>query len=224
MAGKIILFIVEGASDETALGSYLTEKFKEKKFTLTIRIMGGDITTAWVEEYTKNTFEVTPRNINVKLTELITKYLKSSEASLLGIKPKDIGKVYYVTDTDNCFNLTASEKINKAKCMETMFTFREIKINKQKIVPLEVIFFGENLEHITQGRLENFSDKEKEEFAEEFAFRSLTEPNFFENIFRSKDIKQWNDYTESYKAIKTYSGRSCNMNNLLDEIENEIIL
>ena len=51
MKGKVILFIVEGPSDHSALIPYIQEKLKSLKIKVTVKEMHGDILT----EYIKNT-------------------------------------------------------------------------------------------------------------------------------------------------------------------------
>ncbi len=219
MNGGIILFIMEGTSDKDTLIPYITQQILKYKIMTTVKIIGGDVTTKWINEYTKDIFECTPANIRKKIEEIIGLYLKSGEAKRDYILSKLIKKIYYVTDTDDCFFLRTPEKINKKNCMIKMFNFSTIKISKVKMVPIEVIFFAKDLEAVTVKNVSSLTAKEKEEIATRFSTKSLLEDGYFESVFRSKTIKTWDTYRSSYNGIKTTQDTACNMNNLLDEIE-----
>lgn len=82
----------------------------------------------------------------------------------------------------------------------------------------ETIFFSKDLEHVLTGIERKYSDEEKKRIAIEFGSKSLEEENFFIKTFEDTSIKTWDSYRESYDGIKKFAGKSCNMNNLLDEI------
>lgn len=61
MKRGIILFIVEGPSDQDALAPYITKRLDKLKRGLSIEVMHGDILTGYIEN-TKN-FKVNAQNI-----------------------------------------------------------------------------------------------------------------------------------------------------------------
>ena len=235
---KIVLFIVEGPSDETALAPYLTKFIEKNKKKLSIQITHGDKTGELL--YNSDEFTVTPTNITQYLENLVIKYLKTKEIKDLGIKAKNIEKVYYITDTDNCFFEKSSPRVNKRKCLSKIFNFKTLEIyqteevrkqEKKKIesernvkrADFKTIFFAKDLEAVTINNTKILTDKEKERIAIDFAKKSLQNETFFENIFRDKDLKIWENYVASYEGIKSYKKRASNMNNLLDEIKNWVL-
>lgn len=217
MKGNIILFIVEGPTDKDALIPYIEQELLSLKLKTTVQIMHGDILTEY--ETGKRQYKVRPDNVRQELIDSITAYFSTPSKKSEQIKLKDITKIYYITDTDYCFTQDFTHSINKKKCLQTMFYFDVIELTKKVSIPFKMIFFAKHLEHILINEAEEHSDKEKEKIAIEFGERSLLEEEFFVNTFKNENIKSWETYKKSYTGIKTYVGRACNMNNLLDEIE-----
>ena len=62
MKGSVILFIVEGPSDHSALIPYIQERLQKLKLKVTVKEMHGDILT----KYIKNTKEYKINSSNVK--------------------------------------------------------------------------------------------------------------------------------------------------------------
>ena len=216
MKGKVILFIVEGPSDHSALIPYIQEKLKSLKIKVTVKEMHGDILT----EYIKNTrqYKINPSNVKGELKKSISTYFNFASVKAEGIKLSDIIKVYYVTDIDYCFFEKQSHHKNKSKCLEKIFNFNTISLNGKDEIPFETIFFSKNLEHVTYGEEKGFTDIEKEKMAIEFSEKALFDDEFFIKVFKNDStLKIWETYRESYEGIKNYKGRACNMNNFLDE-------
>lgn len=218
MRGGHILFIVEGKSDKDALIPYITDQVMENKIQTTVKVVGGDITSRWIKNC-RNIFECNPDNIKEKIEELITEYLKSKYAKNDFVTSKTVNKVYYITDTDNCFFEETSNRINKRECLKEMFNFPSIKISKTKDVPIEILFLAKDLETVTINNTDVLTADEKTALAVEFTLRAQNEAGYFNNVFRREELKTWGTYAESYDGIPTYSGTASNINNLLDEIE-----
>ncbi len=180
---KVFLLLVEGPSDEAALGSIMKEYFKMADIQFVI--VHGDITTAdyvSVENILKRIYQI----IQDEMIELKKKYRYTL---------KDVKRIIHIVDTDGTFvpealvleteeNLEGKIKYSEA-CIETnnksnivkrnakkrdiLFKLtRETKINQ---IPYRVYFNSCNLEHVLHGQLKNFTDEEKEELADEFAER-----------------------------------------------------
>ena len=90
---KIVFVIVEGASDETALGVALTQIFD--KDSVHVHIMHGDITTR---------AGVSSQNIVAKIGNEVRAYAVSNH-----YKAKDFKQIIHIVDTDAAYLL--SEKI-----------------------------------------------------------------------------------------------------------------
>jgi hypothetical protein fuD12_04096 len=220
MKGSVILFIVEGPSDHSALIPYIQERLQKLKLKVTVKEMHGDILT----EYIKNTkeYKINSSNVKGELKKSISSYFNLASVKAEKIKLSDIIKVYYVTDIDYCFSEKQSHHKNKSECLSKIFNFNTINLIKKNEIPFETIFFSKNLEHVTYGEEKEFSNLEKEKMAIEFSERALADDTFFTKVFKSyNNLKIWESYRESYEGIKNFRGRASNMNNFLDEYEIE---
>lgn len=220
MKGSVILFIVEGPSDHSALIPYIQERLQKLKLKVTVKEMHGDILT----EYIKNTkeYKINSSNVKGELKKSISSYFNLASVKAEKIKLSDIIKVYYVTDIDYCFSEKQSHHKNKSECLSKIFNFNTINLIKKNEIPFETIFFSKNLEHVTYGEEKEFSNLEKEKMAIEFSERALADDIFFTKVFKSdNNLKIWESYRESYEGIKNFRGRASNMNNFLDEYEIE---
>ena len=220
MKGSVILFIVEGPSDHSALIPYIQERLQKLKLKVTVKEMHGDILT----EYIKNTkqYKINSSNVKGELKKSISSYFNLASVKAERIKLSDIIKVYYVTDIDYCFSEKQSHHKNKSECLSKIFNFNTIDLIKRNEIPFETIFFSKNLEHVTYGEEKEFSNLEKEKMAIEFSERALADDSFFTKVFKSdNNLKIWESYRESYEGIKTFRGRASNMNNFLDEYKIE---
>ena len=102
-----------------------------------------------------------------------------------------------------------------------MFKLKKIGKSKgSREQPFEVIFFGNNLEHVLYGIENKLSDKEKTKLSTEFAIDVSNGKKDFKSSFSQGEIKTWNIYEESYKEIQNYEGRATNIIALIEEIEN----
>lgn len=221
MPRTVMLFMFEGESDNSAIAPYITDLVNECNLTLTVEIMKGDKTSGWIEiggEVVRGEFEWTTSNIRLELIKRIRKHI-SSRSSIIDLKPTDIYKVYYVTDTDDCFqHPEIPERHNKSKCMRAIFNMGTLVLAPNVEVPIELIFFAKELEHITIDNEEELTLQEKNDKAIEFAGEVLGNEGFFEYTFTKAGLKTWINFQESYVGIIRYVGKACNMNNLLDEI------
>jgi len=196
---------------------FITEELRKQRIRTTVKIVHGDILTAWIDN--TRIFEVTLKNVRGKIQKLITNFLKQPTTKADGIKLKDINKIYYITDTDNCFLDNKIHSQNKSACLKKIFNFNEVEMKLNKKIDFDVIFFAKNLENVTDSNPEVLTDKQKEEIAIKFSERSLKENNYFIKTFKDPGLKIWDSYRESYDGIKSYDGKACNINNLIDEIE-----
>ena len=181
MKGSVILFIVEGPSDHSALIPYIQERLQKLKLKVTVKEMHGDILT----EYIKNTkqYKINSSNVKGELKKSISSYFNLASVKAERIKLSDIIKVYYVTDIDYCFSEKQSHHKNKSECLSKIFNFTAIDLIKKNEIPFETIFFSKNLEHVTYGEEKEFSNLEKEKMAIEFSERALADDTFFTKVF-----------------------------------------
>ena len=217
MKASVILIIVEGISDEETLVPWINKTINKLKKRVTPIVIHGDMLTKY-KEYSEE-FEITSSNIIKELQKIINDFLKKPSNF---IKWTDIMKVYYITDTDNCFRIEKEHLTNKKECLNKLFKLKKIvKSRSSREQPFEVVFFGNNLEHVLYGIEKGLSDKEKEELSKEFAKVVLNGGKNFKNSFLQTGIKTWNTYEESYKEIQNYDGRATNIIALIEEIEKD---
>lgn len=170
---KVIAVIVEGPSDENAIGGIFKEYFSSEE--VQFAVVHGDITSNDL---------TTVDNVITKIDKLIdgirTKY---------GYRWDDFVKVIHIVDTDGAFtknnvkesevegiqyfedhiagaNVEAIERRNKHKAE---ILFKLYSTGKVHGIGYRIYFNSCNLEHVLYGTLQNFSDEEKEEMSDDFA-------------------------------------------------------
>ena len=171
---KIVFVIVEGASDETALGIALNQVFDKE--LVHVHIMHGDITTRT---------GVTSQNIVAKVGNEVKAYATSNH-----YKASDFRQIIHIVDTDATY-LTEEKILEDQKCEELSYqddgihtndVRKVLSRNKQKSenlsrlrscgniwgVPYRVYYMSCNLDHVLYNK-RNSSDEEKEQDAYAFA-------------------------------------------------------
>lgn len=218
MKKRVVLFVVEGPSDQDALIPFIEKEIQINRMKTTVKNMHGDILTKYIDGTRK--YEVTSSNVRKELTDKIEEYLDSPLIKSEQIKRKDLRKIYYVTDTDYCFFQEFEHSKNKRECLKKIFYFEKLNLKNGVEVEIETIFFSKHLEHVLKNIEENLSNEEKSKIAIEFSKRSLEDRDFYIDTFKNQeDLKIWSSFSEAYIGIQDYDKRACNMNNLLDEIE-----
>ena len=204
---KIVLVIVEGPSDDVALGITLNQIFD--KDAVYIHIMHGDITTKR---------GVRPDNILAKIGNVIRGYAKSQH-----YKSSDFKQIIHITDTDGAFipnekiiNDFSSEKIiyesdgihttNRQSIIERnnqkSANLRKLKsINQIWNIPYRVYYMSCNLDHVLYNK-RNSSDEEKENDAYAFARKYKDDIKGFISYMSDSDFSANTNYEESWKYIE----------------------
>ena len=205
---KVIFIIVEGPSDETALGVIFNKVFEPD--TTYVHVIHGDITT-------RN--NVSPNNIVAKIGNEVRKYAKEQFLS-----SEDFSQIIHIVDTDgayipdNCIveNIDFSGTIYSEDCITAKNKNNIINRNFQKSQNLNklsitnyiwgihyrVYYMSCNLEHALYGFL-NLSDEEKESFAYEFALRYRDNISEFRNFISTSEFSVMLPYQESWNFIKS---------------------
>lgn len=109
---KVVFVIVEGASDETALGIALNQVFE--KDSVYVHIMHGDITT-------RN--GVTSQNIVAKVGNEIRSYARSNHYT-----SKDFKQIIHIVDTDAVY-LSEEMILEDSQCEELSYMDEGIHTN-----------------------------------------------------------------------------------------------
>lgn len=203
---KVVAVIVEGPSDENAIGGILKEFFSSEE--VQFAVVHGDITS---DAYT------TVDNALIKVEEQI-----DSIRSKYGYKWEDFLRVIHIADTDGVFtkgcvveaeterilyyedhmevaNVEAAEKRNEHKA-EIMFKL--YSSGKVHQIPYRMYFNSCNLEHVLYGELKDFSDLEKEELSDDFAERYEGKTDEFIAFISDAELAVPGTFKETWKYIE----------------------
>lgn len=225
---KVVLFLVEGITDEISLALVLS-KIIEKDKLVRFKVINGDITS----EYGTNSI-----NILNKITKVIKEFIDKDI-----YRKKDIQKVIHIIDTDGAYidNQSIIQKdIDFIEYdMQNIFTKNIesiIKRNEQKRqvinkligacyvyrdLPYEIYFFSSNLEHVLHNDQNVIKDK-KDAYAYEFADKFKEEPSKFIEFINNKEFAVAGDYDDTWNFIKKDSNslkRYTNFHLYINEIQ-----
>lgn len=214
---KVILFIVEGASEYICLGSILNYLLSGSD--IRFEIINGDITS-------RNGNNAS--NIVEKLGEVINHFRKQYK-----FMPKDFLEVIQLVDTDGVFipddkivysssNITLYmdniitnivEDIKYRNKQKSDILKRLITLNKVcKTIPYTIYFFSCNLDHVLHGNA-NLTKEEKINFAHNFEKYYMKKPeDFIELLYDSKCFKDEN-YLDTWDFIKLVTNSLKKFNN-----------
>lgn len=171
---KVVAFIVEGTSDEAALGSVMKEYFFKDEVQFVV--VHGDIT---LKDYVS--VESILTKINEQIESIKRKYRYHTDDFIKIIHIADTDGVYipktdvreakvdgiqYYEDHIDTKRRDAVIKRNERKG-DILFKLR--KTNKIKGIPYRIYFNSCNLEHVLYGELKDYSDEEKQILSDDFA-------------------------------------------------------
>lgn len=203
---KVVIVIVEGPSDESAIGSILKEYFSSD--TTYFVVTYGDITS-------RNDVETS--NVISKIKATIDK-----DKDKYGYRWDDLVRIIHIADTDGTFtngcivkadvkeiqyfedhmetaNVVAAERRNKGKAAVMYKLYTTGKIND---IDYCLYFNSCNLEHVLYNVLKDFSDEEKAEMSDNFAEEYEGHMEDFIEFISSPDIAVQGDYKETWKFIE----------------------
>lgn len=218
---KILFVIVEGPSDEQALGIMLSRIFNNSE--VYVHILHCDITT-------QN--GVTTTNIISKIGGIVTEYAKRNHFS-----QKHFKEIIHITDTDGAF-ISDEYVIESAKCVDPFYSTTNIKTkdptgirdrNQRKSanlrrlcnsnfvwknIPYKVFYMSCNLDHVLFDKL-NTTNKEKENDSFCFAKKYKNAiPEFIDYIknstfsVNSEYKKSWEFVSEGLHSLERYTNFS----------------
>lgn len=204
---KVVLVIVEGPSDDTALGIMLNQIFD--KDSVHVHIMHGDITTRK---------GVRSDNIVSKIGDEVRAYAKSQHYS-----SKNFKQIIHIVDMDGAYipdekiilNSECDEVVYEADGIHTQDHQGIVERNKQKAdnlyrlrgtgeiwkVPYKVYYMSCNLDHVLYNK-RNSTDEEKETDAYTFARKYKSDINGFVSLICDSDFSVNGDYKESWLYIE----------------------
>ena len=203
---KIVFVIVEGPSDEEALGVLLNRIYDSR--TVYVQVMYCDITT----ESDVNASNVVSKNGNV-----VRKYAGRT------FKAGDFGRIIHITDTDGAF-IPNDAVVEDVAAVKPIYSATEIRTQRKSGienrnlrkreclsrlssvsriwgVPYQIYYMSCNLDHALYGKL-NSTDDEKEADAFAFAKRYRDDiPGFMKYIGES-EFSVAGSYPQSWQYIR----------------------
>lgn len=205
---KIMLFIVEGPTEETSLSTVLSRIFSSD--TVRFQVVHGDILT---KDF------VTPDKIVAAVNEQVKQVRENI------YKPSDFCKIIHLADMDGVFipdDVVLQEQVEGR--VYSIYTETNILSNNRqgildrnerkrknmirlssckKIngISYSLYYFSCNLEHVLHGR-NNLNDEEKIILANSFDLKYADEPDAFIHFMRDESFAVPGEYSETWKFIK----------------------
>lgn len=203
---KVIAVIVEGPSDEAALGSILKEYFSSAEIQFVV--VHGDITT---KDYTLTD------NILSKINNLI-----ESVKQKYGYKREDFLKIIHIVDMDGAFcdDAIVEKDVEGVRYyldrIETKYPDYLIRKHTQKAeilsklyssgkingVSYRIYFNSCNLEHVLFNELKDFTDDEKLEKSDDFAEQYEGKSDEFIQFISDESVAVEGSYKETWEYIE----------------------
>ena len=204
---KVIAFIVEGASDEAALGTIMKEYFSDNEVQFIV--IRGDITT---RDYVS--MDSILMKINEQIEEVKKRYRYQTEHFI---------KIIHLTDTDGVFIADKfvqyaeiegiqyyTDHMETAKVKETMernerkadILFKLRRTGKIQGIPYRIYFNSCNLEHVLYNELKDFTDEEKWNMSDDFAEKYEGKAEEFVAFISAPDIAVPGTYQETWNYLE----------------------
>lgn len=171
---KVVVFIVEGSSDEAALGTIMKEYFSSNEVQFVV--VHGDIT---LKDYVSKDSILTKINEQIEGVKSRYRYNQDDFLKIIHIadmdgvyipetdvKESDVESVQYYEDHIDTSNVSAIVERNKRKG-DILFKLR--KTRKVNDIPYRIFFNSCNLEHVLYNELKDFTDEEKQILSDDFA-------------------------------------------------------
>ncbi|MBQ8799112.1 MAG: hypothetical protein IJZ55_06070 [Lachnospiraceae bacterium] len=171
---KVIAFIVEGASDEAALGTIMKEYFLDNEVQFVV--IRGDITT---KDYVSK--DAILKKINEQIEEVKKRYRYQTEHFIKIIHLTDADGVYVGEDCVKYAEVEGiqyyTDHMETAKVKETVernvrkadILFKLRRTGTVQGIPYKIYYNSCNLEHVLYNELKDFTDEEKRDMSDDFA-------------------------------------------------------
>jgi hypothetical protein len=205
---KILLVIVEGPSDETALGYALSQVYDREQ--VYIQVVHGDITTK---------DRVSSSNIVTMVGNEVKKFLDNNP-----FKASDFKGIIHIVDMDGAFapdeviiddpeckkcsysdteiRTDSVDRIKKRNAQKREALFRLIGTGKVRAIPYRVYYMSCNMDHVLYDK-RNSTDEEKEIDAYDFAARYKGDVEGFLHFMCESEFSVNEEYKDSWKYIET---------------------
>lgn len=210
---KVVLFLVEGVTDETAFGLLLSRIIEEQQI-VKFKIIGGDITSRsgttaknCVNRVVDQVKEFLAQDIYQKSDLLEVIHLIDLDGAF--VSPDHIvcdpdklphgTHIYYTSDsilTDHVEQICERNR-QKTEVLNKLITLHELYGK----IPYQIYFFSCNLEHVFYD-CQNAPDPSKYQMAKQLVDRYIKDPMEFIQFMNSEEIKICQEYEESWEYMK----------------------
>lgn len=213
MNKQVVLFVVEGTSDQVSFDNILNRLLNNDK--IKFLVIHGDITTVSAKY-----------NVKKKISKRVLDFIQEPKNSF--IKISDIKKIVHLVDLDGVFineslvvkndnnvkeyreneyavpNVTEILERNKNKSEVIKELIKTCYINVDgRALPYEIYYFSCNLEHVLHDNPNVYTDSEKEDLSNRFAETYLGYETEFIKFINDNRFAFDGNYKESWKdAIK----------------------
>ena len=205
---KIVLFIVEGITDEMSLSLILSKLIDDS--SVQFHVINQDITAD---------FNSNSQNIIRKIDGEVKKFLAQNN----GLKKTDIKEIIHLVDTDGVF-IKEDFVLEDLQKLKTFYTPTSIVTNKRDLIiernerksailnklyqtshigriGYKVYFFSCNLEHVLHNN-QNTKCEDKSLYSYQFVDRYVGNEKRFVDFLNKKEFATPGDYRESWQFIK----------------------
>ncbi len=204
---KVIVFIVEGPSEEAALGTIMKEFFSGNEVQFVV--VHGDIT---MKDYVSD--DSILKKINQQIEGVKSRYRYGNDDFIKIIHIADTDGVYIPdadvieTDTEEiryckehieARNVSAVIERNRRKG-DILYKLR--KTGKVNGIPYRIYFNSCNLEHVLYGELRDHSDEEKQILSDDFAERYEGKSDEFIELISAPDIAVPGTYQRTWDYME----------------------
>lgn len=209
---KIILFIVEGVTDELSLSFILSKLVQDSN--VQFHAINQDITAD---------FNSNSQNIIRKIDSQVKQFL----AQNTGLRKSDIKEIIHLVDTDGAF-VKDECIVEDMKQEKTYYTINSIITNKKDLIlkrndrkgsilnklcqinnigkiEYKIYFFSCNLEHVLHNS-QNTACYKKREYSYKFIDQYVHKEKNFVSFLSNNDFTALGDYKETWQFIK----KDCN--------------
>ena len=217
---KVVLIIVEGPTDDDALGVIFSKYFDNN--TVRVKIVHGDITTK---------SKVCSSNILAQITSLVKQALNEYK-----LNKKDLLRIIHLTDTDGAFApddtivfdatkmktyyspdsiLTCDPESIKLRNRQKRENVRKLFSTKNvwKDIPYQLFFMSCNLDHVLYNKL-NLTDEDKEKEALAFAKQYKNNLAAFISFISNSEFAVQGNYLETWAYIMMKTNSLCRHTNI----------
>ena len=201
---KIVFVIVEGPSDDDALGVVFSKFYNKDE--VHVEVMHCDITTDFgrtpivskignvIKSYAGHTFKQSDFRQIIHIVDMDGAYIPDENI----VKDPDATKPYYSTTDIRTCNKVGIENRNRQKRDNLN---RLTSISQVWKIPYSVFYMSSNLDHALYGKL-NSTDAEKEHDAFYFSMKYKNNLPLFIQFISESEFSVCNDYNESWRFIK----------------------